>query len=178
MSSGQSFSSSLQNSNLGQVAGAAALDAVGGIGVQAAKAELTGTTNLAGQAIKVESTAARVVLAIDGSAKAAAAGIGAAALNGQTGEGLANAGLAKTADALTGVPVGTAVNVVASNADKIGQAASAGVETAKQSQGASQGNNVQAQKACAAASSGPAMGCLKRKYCGNSKHTSTTKVIF
>ncbi|HEY8942150.1 MAG TPA: hypothetical protein VIM59_18280 [Cellvibrio sp.] len=162
MSSGQSFSSSLQNSNLGQVAGAAALDAVGGIGVQAAKAGLTGTTNLAGQAIKAESTAARVVLAIDGSAKAAAAGIGAAALNGQTGEGLANAGLAKTADALTGVPVGTAVNVVASNADKIGQAAqaaSAGVETAKQSQGASQGNNVQAQKACAAASSGPTMGC-------------------
>lgn len=162
MSTGQSFSSSVQNINLGQVAGAAALGAVGGVGVQAAKAGLTGTANLAGQAIKVESTAARAALAIDGSAKAATAGIGAAALNGQTGEGLANAGLAKTADALTGVPVGTAVNVVASNADKIGQAAqaaSAGVETAKQSQGASQVNNVHAQKACAAASGGPAMGC-------------------
>lgn len=162
MSTGQSFSSSVQNINLGQVAGAAALGAVGGVGVQAAKAGLTGTANLAGQAIKVESTAARAALAIDGSAKAATAGIGAAALNGQTGEGLANAGLVKTADALTGVPVGTAVNVIASNADKIGQAAQAasvGVETAKQSQGTSQVNNAQAQKTCAAASSGPAMGC-------------------
>jgi RHS repeat-associated protein len=162
MSSGQSFSSSVQNISLGQVAGAAALGAVGGLGVQMAKAGLTGTANLAGQAIKVESVAARAVLAVDGSAKAGAAGIGAAALNGQSGEKLANAGLAKVADALAGVPIGTAVNTVASNADKIGQAAqsaSAGIETAKQAQGATQVNNVQAQKACAAASSGPAMGC-------------------
>ena len=117
---------------------------------------------MVGNSIKVESTAVRATLASDGSAKAAAAGVGASAINGQMGDALVNAGLAKIADPLSGVPVGTAVNVLASNSEKIEQAtqsASAGADAAKRAQGQVEVNSAQSQKACAGVSNGPAIGC-------------------
>ena len=43
MSNGHTLSASVKNISLGKVAGSAALGAVGGVGVQAAKAGMTGT---------------------------------------------------------------------------------------------------------------------------------------
>jgi RHS repeat-associated protein len=161
MSQGASFADAASNVNYGHVAASAALGAVGGLGTQLVRGGVVGSMKLAGQVIKVEGATARAAVATNGATKVAAAGAGTAGINGKD---MTNSIAAKMADAVAGVPIGTAIE----NKDAIGAAAgqavtavSGGVNASNAASAGNQVNAAQAQKTCkaAASSNGPAMGC-------------------